>query len=252
MTNKKIIFTSLLSFALILTISYFLPDNQKNRDVLFAFPETSKYFSLGYSDVMADSAWVRVLQDIEKCEQHNHATIRVGPNRIATCKDGWVYHMVDLVMTFAPRWRLPQRVGPLVLSVMVDDRDGATKLFDKAVKNFPTDWPILVRAGYHYLYEDGDYVKAAKVYQAAGKQPGAPEWCKYLAGKLFEESGRLRVAKLVLEDFLKRPDTSAIGLKKARERLAQINKRLAELDSKHEFEEPAPKNPIAPYNDREK
>ena len=222
------------------------------RQIFYAMPESAHYFTLGYDDVIADGAWVRVLQDIGLCEQHHHVTVRIGKHRVASCKDGWVYHMLDLVMTLAPRWRLPQRVGPMALSVMVDDRNGATKLFDKAVKNFPNDWPILTRAGYHYLYEEQDYLKAAKVYEAAGKQPGAPEWCKYLAGKLFEETGRLQVAKIVLEDFLKRPDTSAIGLHKARERLAQINKRLAELEAKHESEGPLTKNPAAPQDDRMK
>lgn len=224
-----------------------------HKEILFAMPATAKYFTFGYNDVIADAAWIRALQSIGACGEHRRDVtkgVHIGPNRVARCHDGWSYRMLDLVMTLAPRWRLPQRVGPMLLSIFVDDRDGATKLFNKAVNNFPNDWRILTRAGYHYLYEDHDYMKAAMVYNRAAKQPGAPQWCRYLAAKLYQENGRLHVAKLVLENFLKSPGISKFGLEMAKKRLEDINKQLAALQLKHEFEEPAPKHPVFPTHDR--
>lgn len=86
------------------------------------------------------------------------------------------------------------------LSVLQDDIEGAEELFVKAAESFPTDWPILYRAAYHFLYEGNDPEKAAKYLDQAAKQ-GGPEWLKSLAARLYEKEGRKEIALKVLTDY---------------------------------------------------
>jgi hypothetical protein len=177
-------------------------------DLLFAPPQTLQKFTFGYSEITADSFWLRLIQDIDLCEQ-NFAPVgasRIDPNRVHNCNQGWGYHILKVIFACAPRWRQPAAVGPIMLSVVVDDIEGASLLFKEVTKAFPHDWPILFRAGYHFLYETNDHVLAARYFDEAGKN-GAPAWVHSLSAKLYSENGRDQVALLVLRDALARAPT---------------------------------------------
>jgi hypothetical protein len=203
--------------------------NRTDRYLFFAPPAEVIHFTLGYQDVLADSFWLRFLQDSDTCEQSLApvGASRVGFGHVANCNQGWGYHILDVIFEAAPRWRHPAVVGPMLLSVVIDDIDGASLSFKKAVRNFPNDWTILFRAGYHFLNETNEHELAAKYFNESGKY-GAPAWVHSLAAKIYSENGRLTIARVVLVDALKRVP-EGINRNKILERLKEIEEKISKL-----------------------
>ncbi len=182
----------IFAFTLVLVtqFSYIAPVIPKGS--YLAPPPMFEHFTFGYNEIMADSLWIRLLQDLDYCEQ------TIAEN---TCKnDSWLYQMVDTVTNLSPKFRVAYAAGGLALTVLITDIDGATKIFDKSVKAFPKDWPILYRAAYHYLYEVKDNKRAAELLIQAAEN-GAPPWTRTLAGRLYSDSGNIDLAERLLQDM---------------------------------------------------
>ncbi len=204
-------------------------------------PGTLKHFSLGYQNTMADSLWVRVIQDLTVCDQLaadadltpyyvKHDTtldsiLTDAERRKSRCSQGWVYHMISAIVDLSPQFRSAYSVGAIMLSVLVDDKKGASDIFDRGMKVFPKDWILAYRAAYHELFEMGNLQKAASLLKIAGEN-GAPKWVFQLAARLYEKDGQVYLGLSVLQDALKTAQDPA--------HKAKIESRIAELKSKLE------------------
>ncbi|MNK07405.1 hypothetical protein D3C87_253190 [compost metagenome] len=161
--------------------------------VLIAPPQQIERMAFGFQEVMADSLWIRAIQDLDYCEMPLAKHLCAG--------NSWLARMLDAVTDLSPKFRMPYAVGGLALTVIVSDYEGATKIFDKGVKQFPKDWPILYRAAYHYLYEVKDQKRAAELMIAAA-QNGGPPWLYTLAGRTYSDSGNVALAEALLQDMI--------------------------------------------------
>lgn len=224
--------------------------SEARRRPLFAPPETIKHFTFGYGETMADSLWIRVIQDLDYCErapdlnesrkaeelewgrlspeeQHRRnlppalSGASIDKSKPSMCDRGWVYNYINAITELAPRFRMPYSAGATVMSILVDDREGARLIYEKGLQQFPDDWTMAYRAAYHYLYEVDDPRRAAELLVAAGKK-GAPPWVNLLASRLYTVSGRAHLAKSVLEETLANTPPGP-----ARERILQ---RLKDID----------------------
>ncbi len=160
------------------------------------------HFAFGFPEQIADQFWLRSIQDFDYCEQ------QVAEN---TCRNqSWLYQMLDLITELSPNFRMPHAAGPLALTVLISDIEGASKLFDKAVKNFPNDWPILYRAAYQAMIEEKNKEKAAQLlYQAAKK--GAPDWTYALAGRLYSEAGAKELGEKIYDEINQDPNLKSVA-----------------------------------------
>lgn len=229
-------FLFLLFFAfLTIVLNQKIGYNTDIKTVNYAPPNGIKYFLLGYNDIVADSLWIRILQNPDECEMNRSpvAGPRTGVNRIANCKQGWVYHMLDAATDIAPKFRAPYEYGPLFLSVLVDDVEGATLFFEKALRRYPKDWLINYQAATHYMRETGDLKRAAELYETAAKN-GAPKWVYALAANLYRKSGQAFAAKMLLEHFLKRAPKDFKFRDRIEKRLAEANAVLDEEKRKQQ------------------
>ncbi|QDK47507.1 hypothetical protein DOM22_13920 [Bdellovibrio sp. ZAP7] len=146
--------------------------------------------------MIADMMWIRAIQDMDYCD-----TLAGTVSGVSICvSNSWLYKMIDAITNLSPSFRAPYAVGSLALTILITDVDGATKIFEKAVSKFPTDWPILYRAAYHYMYEVKDNKRAADLLIEAAKH-GAPAWTRSLAGRLYSDSGNLDLAENLLKDM---------------------------------------------------
>lgn len=186
-------------------------------------PPHADRFVFGYRETAADILWVRLIQDFDICENAKNGraggTEERGP--VATCRFGWVYQMLDAVTTLAPKWKLPYRAGGTMLSIMVDDREGAARILEKGMAEFPNDYNLHYAAAYHYIYEIKNPKRAAETLLVAAAN-GGPSWFYSLAGKLYTEAGQAMLAKQVLEDALK-IETKEVGLARIQKRLDEVN-----------------------------
>lgn len=187
--------------------------------------------TFGYEDIVADVMWIQTIQDFDYCEgpRKEKAANRgvtfeqalANKNISSRCNQGWVYQMLSVITDLAPRFKKPYTAGAVSLSVGVDDREGARLLFEKALKQFPTDWSLAYAAAYHYLFEIQDAARAADLLLQANRY-GGPTWLPVLASRLYSASGRQALGRSVIEEYLK-THPEGDGAKRARERLKQLD-----------------------------
>lgn len=220
---------SLFSAALIVFLNLTVLDSAKPVGFHVAPTLALRHFTLGFDELLADSLWLRLIQDYDLCEQQRaeEGAPRIGVNRVSDCRKGWVFHMLNVITELAPKFRMPYATGGVALSVLVDDVEGATILINKAVRRFPHDWPILYRASYHFLFELDDKSRAAELMVRAA-QNGGPDWLPLLAARLYTKAGKAYLGHSVLSHFEKQYGDNP-GLEKLRERLRDLRSKLETL-----------------------
>ena len=183
-------------FALLMvcsTVNYNFSSPIAHQRQLIAPPPMVEHLSFGYQEAIANILWIRAVQDFDYCDREIADKVCLN--------NSWLYKMLDAITNLSPHFRIPYAAGALALTVIITDIDGATKIFDKGVKAYPNDWPILYRAAYHYMYEVKDNKRAAELLIQAGKN-GAPPWVFTLAGRLYSDAGNLELAESVLQDMI--------------------------------------------------
>ncbi len=189
---------------------FFSPQSQNEVKVyLIAPPPKLEFFSFGYQMAIADQLWVRAIQDFDYCEN------KIAKNQ---CKDnGWLAEMLDAITNLAPDYKIVYRAGGLALTVIISDYAGASRIFDKGVRVFPRDLPLLYRAAYHALIEEKNNEKAAGLFIQAA-QAGGNAWFYSLATRLYTEAGKKELAENLYQE-LKGTDVEPGTLKRMREKL---------------------------------
>lgn len=166
---------------------------QSSSEIKFIGPPVGiEHFSFGYNEVVADLLWMRSLQDFDFCEKKI--------DNINCTGNSWMFRMIDAITNLSPHFRMPYATGSLSLTVLVNDIKGASVIFDKAVKAFPNDWPILYRASYQALIEEKNNEKAAGLMLRAA-QNGGPQWLYEASARLYSEEGKMAVAEGILADL---------------------------------------------------
>jgi hypothetical protein len=203
---------------------YFLPPPQKIED-----------FTLGYQELVADLFWLRVVQDFDFCRNKDipkAANTGHGLDKVlqanmtqSRCQLGWVYQMMQVVTDLAPRFLRAYRASVLMLSIGVDDREGARRMIEKGLKRFPDDYHLNYYGAYHYLYEIQDPKRAAELMLAASRSEKAPSWLPALAARLYTKAGQAHFGIAILEDFIAREKTGE-AVERAKKRLKEIKKSL--------------------------
>lgn len=189
-----------------------------------------QYFTFGHKDLVSDMLWLRSIQDFDFCEKKVHEHLCRGQS--------WLYQMLNVITDLSPTFRMAYSAGSMALTVIISDIEGASKFFDKAVRQFPEDWIILYKAAYHAIYEEKNPAKAAELVERAAKH-GAPDWVYALAGRLYSQSGRAELAEGLARQLEATGGDPAV--------IAEIRKRAARPEAFHvpEISE-APQNESSP------
>ena len=173
-------------------------------------PEAAAHLTFGYSEIAADILWLRVVQDFGYCEARDGVKTRAQYEYAKTftkdlklkCDKSWVYQMVDRVTDLDPNFHEAYQFGGTMLSLLVDDKRGAQLIFAKGLRKYPKDWNMNYRAGYHQLFEMENKERAAQYFLKAA-QNGAPPWLAQLSARLYTNSGKANIGKVILEEFAK-------------------------------------------------
>ena len=190
-TQKKLITVAIVFFSI--TTILRRPSEQKRSDYLPP-PFAVKYLSVGMSYQLADSLWLRALQDFDYCEQKTNETECKGKS--------WLFQTLNLATEMDPLLEPAMyRAAGLALTVIISDYAGASAIFDKAMRHYPKDWNMAYAAAYHALYEEKNKTKAARLYEKAA-QNGAPAWVFSLAGRIAMDNGEDQYSKQILEGMI--------------------------------------------------
>ncbi len=181
---KESLWVALFLFCFIVSVSL-LPHSREKKKIDLYVPQTISFVTFGYRNLFSDFLWIRAIQDFDYCESK---TIQPDQKN-ATCKDfGWVYSILNGIFHLEPEFKMAQRTGPLVMSVLVEDIAGASRLFWQAYLNFPTDWVLSYRFGYHAYAEMGDSKLAGYMFLQSAKN-GGPAWLFELSSSLLKDGG---------------------------------------------------------------
>lgn len=168
------------------------PNVAKRSDYLPP-PLIVKNISFGMKIQLSDSFWLRAVQDFDFCDQKINSTECRGKS--------WLFQILDLTTDLDLKFEEAFYFGGLALTIIISDYEGASKIFDKGVLQFPTKWQLNYAAGYHSMIEEKDNTKAAERYLAAANN-GAPSWVRILAGTLAAKGGNTEFAEKVIEQMI--------------------------------------------------
>jgi len=211
-----------------LTVAFFQPAFQKKSDPPFYFAPSSdiKYFALGFQELYADILWMRLLQNIDFCNSAKGQPIYDGTKKYS-CKEGWSYKMTDAITELAPRFLAPYKIAGSIMSVIMGDKMGAKKIYDKALKNFPDNWQIHFSVAYHYLIEMERDEEAIPILIKTADL-GGPFWLYALAAKSYRKLGRLLLAQEILKTAIKNNRSSEYR-QAFKDRLKEVEEDLEKL-----------------------
>jgi hypothetical protein len=169
-------------------------------------PEKIERLTFGYNEALADLLWIRVLQNFDSCGRDGRAEDRdykkgVNLTQLPVCNNSWVFQMIDAITNLSPRFFAAYYFGGLNLSYLVNDIEGAEKIYAKGLVAFPNDLRLLFSAAYHMLENVKDKPRAAHLMLQAA-QAGAPTYFMEVAARLFDSGGRKKFAIRQLEKFL--------------------------------------------------
>lgn len=163
------------------------PAGVKDKKFYIAPPAKLMYFSFGQQLAIGDGIWVRVIPDIDFCNQP------ISKN-VCTSND-WLFTALNTLTSLAPDYLIAYREGGTALSVLLSDVRGAAIIFDKGLAVIQNDWNLYYRAAYHALLEEKDRKKAADRFLAAAKLLGPKgEWFYNRAGELYNNVGEREIA----------------------------------------------------------
>lgn len=207
-------------------------------------PQELKNFTFGYNDMLASLLWIRLLQNFDYCEGGKYTgddyvpPLESAPDKLSgiiqrkikpsRCHKGWVFSMLDLISEIDPHFHLVYDTGAIFLSIIVDDREGARLIFEKGLKIYPHNWNLNYHAGYHYLWEMQQPVRAAELFDQAARN-GAPQWATALSAALYTKAGQAQLAKSILENAL-RNNPQGMDEDRIKKRLEEVNGLLQEQE----------------------
>ena len=198
-----------------------------NHPVYFAPPTLIRHFSFGFPDLYADFLWIRLIQNVDFCNAQQGIP-RYDGKTSYQCEKGWSYKMTDTLTELAPRFLAPYLISGSIMSVIMRDKEGARKIYDKGMKMFPDNWKLFFNAGYHYLLEMKDREKGAELFLKAA-QSGGPPWLYELSAKQYEESGKLLLARQILQELLQLSRMESVR-RHIEERLRENERQIRQLE----------------------
>lgn len=203
--------------------------NAKKREPVIVPPALIEHFTFGFQELIADVLWIRSIQNFEFCGGE-YSGLGFSTNlqkEIQMCKRGWIFQMLDAVTRVSPRYKIAYTRGAIMLSVVVNDLDGADFLFRRGIDVFPNDWYVNYSAAYHFAIEMNDKASAARAVEAAAKAGnGAPAWLPLLAARFYSDAGQVEFGLKALKDFYKDQPFEEWP-ERARERYRDLEKKLA-------------------------
>lgn len=130
---------------------------------------------LGYREVVADFLWLKAVQGLAGKQQTRQGYLGA-------------YHAVDVLTELDPQFVHAYQYTGTVLGVVAGMVKESIALLTKGVRHNPAAWQLSFFLGYDYYYELGDPASAAKHFQTASLQSGAPSWLAGLAARMAVEA----------------------------------------------------------------
>jgi tetratricopeptide (TPR) repeat protein len=151
-------------------------------------PKLLKRLSLGYSGLLADVYWTRVVQYFGT--QHHKGE---GDYRL-------LWPLLNITTQLDPHLIPPYEFGATFLSVPPPQGAGmperAVELVEYGIDNNPDDWHLYYDLGFLY-YDLKEYTKAADAFARGSRVPNAHPFLKIMAAQTAQHGGETRTAQML-------------------------------------------------------
>ncbi|MDO9181764.1 MAG: hypothetical protein Q7U04_05120 [Bacteriovorax sp.] len=109
-------------------------------------------FNLGFKRLESSYLWISTIleSDIEHYKDKN--------------LNSWMFLRFNSISKLDPQFYENYAFGGPYLSIVKDDLEGASVIYDKGLLQFPNDFSLLRDAGFHYHFELGNYSKSYAIY----------------------------------------------------------------------------------------
>jgi hypothetical protein len=162
-------------------------DDEPLQEVLYIpSPTVVKRMSLGYSGLLADIYWTRVVQYF-------------GTKHQAKAKQYLLLKpLLETTTTLDPKLLPAYQFGSVFLSQKPPEGAGdplaAAQLVEKGIRENPQAWRLYYDLGYIYWLELKDPAKASDAFARGAKIPGAQPWMQVMAAALAGHAGETETA----------------------------------------------------------
>lgn len=181
------------SFFTLLQIERVLPSSSM-EDVLFvSSPQFVKRASLGYSGLLADIYWMRVVQYFGR----KHLRDSMEYKALAP--------LLDITTTLDPNLVIAYEWGSTFLSQPppsgAGDDDAAIALIRKGIQNNPDNWHLYFTLGFIQYFDKHDALGAGQTFEEGSRVPNAHPWMKVMAAKMASDAGGSDTARYLWQNI---------------------------------------------------
>jgi tetratricopeptide (TPR) repeat protein len=164
------------------------------EDVLFiSSPQFVKRASLGYSGLLADIYWMRVVQYFGSKHQRDSMEYRA------------LQPLLDITTTLDPNLVIAYEWGSTFLQQPppsgAGDDDAAIELIRRGIGNNPDNWHLYFTLGFIEYLGKHDYLAAAQAFEDGSKVPNAHPWLKIMAAKMLSDAGSIETARYMWQNI---------------------------------------------------
>ncbi|HEY3928391.1 MAG TPA: tetratricopeptide repeat protein [Candidatus Koribacter sp.] len=157
--------------------------------------KTVKAMSLGYTGLMADVYWTRVVQYYGRKHLEKSVAYKLLPP------------LLDITTTLDPHLDIAYEFGAFFLSQKPPQGAGAPDeaiaLVKKGIAQNPDHWRLYYDLGFVYWMEKKDFRDAAEAFASGAKLPGSKPWMTTMAGAMAQGADDLGMARTLWNDVLK-------------------------------------------------
>jgi hypothetical protein len=161
-------------------------------------PKVVKRMSLGYSGLLADIYWTRVVQYFgTKHKAHAMQYKILAP-------------LLEMTTSLDPKLIPAYQFGSVFLAQKPPEGAGnpqlAAKLVEKGIAENPDVWRLYYTLGYIEWLELKDPAKASEAFERGSRVPGAQPWMKVMAASLAAHAGETETAVYMWQNILNSTD----------------------------------------------
>jgi hypothetical protein len=165
-------------------------------------PAVVKRMSLGYSGLLADVYWTRVVQYF-------------GSKHKAKATQYLILEpLLDMTTTLDPKLLPAYQFGSVFLAQKPPEGAGspqaAARLVEKGIQENPQAWRLYYDLGYIYWLELKDPAKAADAFERGSRITGAQPWMKVMAAALAAHAGETETAIYMWKNILNSTDDASL------------------------------------------
>lgn len=161
------------------------------------------FINLGHKRLLSSLFWVATI--LESDEVHYKS------------KDlnSWMFVRFNTIRKLEPNFLPTYTFGGPYLSIVKDDLDGASFLYNKGLEIYPNNYGLLKNAAFHFHFEVEDRIRSRELFNRIVKIPGANKALFPTLARLETENGNLDFAfKLMFDQYSSIEDKNSLMGKK--------------------------------------